>query len=44
MREVLKDGKPKVVLSDRYGSMKGKKFRKFIEENGGKLIYTCADT
>ena len=44
MQEVLKDGKPKVALSDRYGSMKGKKFRKFIEENGGKLIYTCADT
>ena len=44
MREVFKDGSPKIVLSDRYGAMRGNKFRRVIEENGGKLVYTCADS
>ena len=29
VKEVLKDGKPEVILCDRYGAMKSKKFRKF---------------
>lgn len=44
MREVLKDGRPKIVLSDRFGAMKGNKFRNFLRENEARLEYICADS
>lgn len=44
IKEVLKDGQPKIILSDRFGAMKGNKFKKFLRENEARLEYICADS
>ena len=44
IREVLKIGKPKVILCDLYSAMKGNTFKKFVLENDIKLLYTCTDS
>ena len=44
MKEVLKNGKPDIVLCDRYGSMKGNKFRKFLGDLKINLCYIPADS
>lgn len=44
LNEVLKSGRPKIVLCDRYGAMKGSKLKKAVEESGGKLVFICADS
>ena len=42
--EVLKDGRPKLIIADQYSAMKGKKFKEFLRENGIKIEYICVDS
>lgn len=42
--EVLKDGRPKLIIADQYSAMKGKKFKEFLRGNGIKIEYICVDS
>ena len=44
VNEILKSGKPEVILCDRYGAMRGNKFKEYLKGLGIKLVYICADS
>lgn len=44
VEEILKEGKPKMILCDRYSAMKSKKFREFLEKREIRLEFICTDS
>ena len=42
--EILKCGKPEIILCDRYGAMRSNKFKEYLKGLGIKLVFICASS